>query len=137
MSDNSLYLVLADAVLFSHILVVVFVVVGLLAVVIGGVLKWHWVTNPWFRIAHLACIGVVVMQAWLGVVCPLTTLEMWLRKQGGETVYDGSFISYWMTELLYYDWPSWVFTLLYSAFGLLVVTTWVWVRPRPLKLRAS
>lgn len=135
MTTQPIYLLLADIVLYSHMLVVIFVVAGLLAIVIGGFLKWRWVTNPWFRLCHLGCIGAVVMQAWAGVVCPLTTLEMWLRAKAGSAVYDGSFIAHWMGELLYHDWPNWVFTSLYTSFGLLVCATWVWVRPRSFTVR--
>jgi len=132
MSDKSL-LLLADSVLFLHILVVAFVVLGLVAVIIGGARKWNWVRNPWFRLVHLVCIAVVVLQAWAGVVCPLTTLEMWLRRLAGEIAYSGSFISHWMEQLLYYDLPSWVFTIIYTAFGSLVFATWLWIRPRSLR----
>jgi len=132
MSDKSL-LLLADSVLFLHILVVAFVVLGLVAVIIGGARKWNWVRNPWFRLVHLVCIAVVVLQAWGGVVCPLTTLEMWLRRLAGEIAYSGSFISHWMEQLLYYDLPSWVFTIIYTAFGSLVFATWLWIRPRSLR----
>lgn len=127
---NKPLLFLADSVLFLHILVVVFVVLGLVAILVGGFTKWSWVKNPWLRLAHLTCIGVVVLQAWAGVVCPLTTLEMWLREQAGETIYAGSFISHWMEKLLYYDLPAWAFTVIYTAFGCLVAGTWFWVKPR-------
>ncbi len=120
---------LADLVLALHIGVVIFVVTGLLVTVIGAFFKWAWVRNPWFRYTHLACIIVVVMQAWAGVVCPLTTLEMWLRGLAGAQTYSGSFITYWMSELLYYDWPAWVFTLIYTGFASLVIASWLWVRP--------
>jgi hypothetical protein len=129
------YLLLADLVLFTHVLVVAFVVLGLVVILAGGALKWTWVRNPWFRLAHLACIGVVVMQAWAGVICPLTTLEMWLRAQAGAQVYSGSFIAHYLDNILYYDLPSWVFTLAYSSFGALVLVSWFWVRPRPLFAR--
>ncbi len=130
MSLSNLYLLLADAVLFSHILVVIFVVIGLVLIFVGFAAGWQWVRNPWFRIAHLVCIAVVVAQAWAGVVCPLTTLEMWLRKQGGGEVYSGSFITHWMQALLYYDAPAWVFTAAYTGFGALVLASWFLVRPR-------
>ncbi len=130
MSLSSFYLLLADAVLFSHILVVIFVVFGLLLIFAGFAAGWQWVRNPWFRIAHLVCITVVVAQAWAGVVCPLTTLEMWLRAQGGGEVYNGSFITHWMQTLLYYDAPAWVFTAAYTGFGALVLASWFFVRPR-------
>lgn len=130
---TSSYLFLADTVLLAHSFIVAFVILGLIATLIGGALKWRWVTNPWFRLSHLICIGVVVMQAWAGVVCPLTTLEMWLRSQAGGQVYSGSFISHWLSSFLYYDFPLWVFTIAYSTFGALVLASWLWVKPRSIK----
>ena len=130
--NTNKYILMADTVLFLHVLVVGFVVLGLLLVLIGGIRKWSWTRNPWFRLSHLMCIGVVVMQAWAGVVCPLTTLEMWLREQGGDKTYSGSFIAHWLDNILYYDLPAWVFTIAYSFFGSLVLLSWFWVKPRPL-----
>ena len=126
------YLMLADFVLFTHVLVVAFVILGLIIILVGGALNWAWVHNTWFRLAHLGCIGIVVMQAWAGVVCPLTTLEMWLRAQADSKTYNGSFIAHWLDRILYYDLPNWVFTLAYSSFGLLVLLSWFLVRPRRL-----
>ena len=102
---------LADGVLMLHVAIVVFVVGGLVLIVVGSVRAWQWVTAPWFRLAHLAAIAVVVAEAWLGVVCPLTTLEMWLRSRARAATYDGSFIEHWLQRLLYYDAPAWVFVL--------------------------
>ncbi|MEE8306228.1 MAG: DUF2784 domain-containing protein, partial [Gammaproteobacteria bacterium] len=75
--------------------------------------------------------GVVVLQAWLGVLCPLTRIEVVLRARAGEAVYSGSFIAYWVERLLYYDAPPWVFSSLYTVFGVLVIASWLWVRPKP------
>lgn len=124
---------LADLVLLSHVMVVAFVVLSLPLILTGKLLGWAWVRNPWYRLAHLLCIAVVATQAWAGVVCPLTTLEMWLRAKGGEAVYAGSFIAHWLDQILYYDLPAWVFTLAYSSFGLLVLLSWFWVKPRAFK----
>jgi len=68
----------------------------------------------------LISVAIVVAQSWLGIVCSFTTLEMWLRYQGSESTYDGSFIQYWLQRLLYYDAPAWIFVVAYSSFGLLV-----------------
>jgi hypothetical protein len=92
---------------------------------------WAWVRNPWFRAAHLLAIGIVVSQAWLGIVCPLTTWENALREKAGETVYSGSFVAHWLEALLYYQAPPWVFVVAYTVFGGLVLISWFWVRPRP------
>ena len=132
---NSLYRLAADLVLYLHVAFVVFVVAGLLLIVAGCFTGWQWIRNGWFRLAHLAAIIIVVLQAWLGVLCPLTTLEMWLRNKAGDAVYPGAFIAHWVEQFLYYDAPAWVFTLCYTAFGLLVAATWIWVRPRPLTTR--
>lgn len=115
--------------MFLHVLFVAFVVFGLLLILIGRPLGWGWVRNWWFRVAHLAAIGIVVVQAWLGVICPLTTLEMELRREAGDTTYTGTFVSHWLQSILYYQAPPWVFAVCYTVFAALVVASWYWVRP--------
>ncbi len=128
---QTLYRLAADITLLLHASFVAFVVIGLILIFAGKVLAWDWVRNPWFRWAHLLAIGVVILQSWFGVICPLTTLEMTLRSRAGDSVYPGSFIAHWVESILYYDAPAWVFALCYTAFGALVVASWFWVRPRP------
>ena len=128
MSAAPPYRLLADLVLSLHVLVVVFVVGGLAFVIVGNLRGWRWVNALWFRLAHLLAIGVVVAEAWFGLVCPLTSLENWLRRHARASVYDGSFIEHWLQGLLYYDAPPWVFTVAYSLFGLAVAATW-WAFP--------
>lgn len=125
------YLLAADALLIAHTLFVLFVVGGLILIIVGGICGIGWVRNPWFRLTHLLAIAFVVLQTWAGHICPLTTWEMKLRRAGGQTTYNESFIAYWLDRLLYWDAPHWVFLLLYSAFGLIVLTSWYWVKPRP------
>jgi hypothetical protein len=132
MNVTFLYVLAADILLIIHVLFVVFVVVGLLLIFIGKVQQWQWVRWPWLRVAHLVGIGIVVVQSWLGVICPLTIWEMMLREKAGEAVYVGSFISHWLSTLLYYQAPDWVFVVVYTAFGAIVVFSWVWVRPNSL-----
>ena len=130
MDTNQLYLVAADATLFIHVLFVVFVIFGLVMVFAGKLFSWSWVRNRRFRIAHLAAIGIVVLQSWFSVICPLTLWEMNLRGKAGDATYPGSFVAYWLETLLYYRAPEWVFILAYTLFGVLVVVSWYWVRPR-------
>lgn len=132
MSSAAIYRTLADVVLVIHVGFVAFVVFGLLLILLGGLLKWKWVRHPLFRILHLLAIGQVVLQAWLGIICPLTELEMWLRGLGGQETYEGTFIAYWLHRILFYQLPPWVFTICYTVFGSLVVLSWVLVRPRRL-----
>ena len=128
-TTDTYYLLAADAVLALHLGFVIFVIVGLVAVLAGKLAGWTWVRNWWFRVLHLGAIGVVVLQAWLGRICPMTILEMWLRSQAGDATYAGSFISHWIESILYYRAPAWVFTLAYTLFAALVVLAWFWVRP--------
>ena len=122
------YQLLADAVLALHFGVVVFVVGGLLAVLMGHGLGWRWVNRRGWRRLHLAAVVVVAAQAWLGVLCPLTTLESWLRAQAGGAGYGGSFVQHWLQQAIYFEAPFWVFTLAYTVFGILVLAIW-WIFP--------
>ena len=124
------YRLLADAVLLLHVSIVVFVIAGLLLTAAGLVRRWRWVRSFWFRMAHLLAIAVVVGQAWVGVICPLTEWENMLRAKAGEATYTGGFIAHWLHALLFYEAPSWVFTLCYTVFGCLVLATFVLGPPR-------
>jgi len=131
MMDEALrYQVLANAVLVVHVGIVLFVVAGLILVVAGNVRRWRWVNHLWFRIAHLGAIAVVVAESWIGITCPLTTLEMWLRARAGVSTYSAGFVEYWLQRVLYYDASPWLFTLGYTLFGLLVAASWWFFPPR-------
>lgn len=123
-----LYTSLANVILFLHVSYVGFVVLGLLLIWAGIVWRWKWVRNRWFRGIHLAMILIVVVEAWIGITCPLTTLENWFRKQSGQQLYDGDFIAIWLHDLIFLELPPWVFTCAYSLFGLAVVGT-LWFSP--------
>jgi hypothetical protein len=122
-------------ILVLHTSFVLFIVVGLVLIFIGKACGWGWVRNAWFRLIHLLAIGVVTVQSWFSVICPLTTLEMALRSRAGQTTYPGAFIAYWLEAILYYDAPAWVFALCYTIFGVLVAGSWFWVRPRPFRAK--
>lgn len=83
MMDDAPYRIFADLILITHVTFVAFVIVGLMVILIGGAFGWSWIRNPWFRVLHLASIAVVIVQAWLGDICPLTTFEMYLREKAG------------------------------------------------------
>lgn len=118
-------LLLADLILIIHFSFVLFVVGGLLAIWIGAALRWRWVRNLRFRIAHLAAIVFVAGEALAGIWCPLTVWEDALR--GGAS--DKSFVARWIHRVLFYDLPEWVFGLAYVVFALVVAATFWFVRP--------
>lgn len=123
------YQALADAMLVLHFVVVAFVVLGLPAILVGNWRGWSWVNQLGWRLAHLAAIGVVVVQAWLGQHCALTIWESQLRLLAGQAVHQQSFIQHWVQRLLYHEAPLWVFAVVYTGFAALVV--WAWWRHPP------
>ena len=125
-----IYLVLADAILILHFSFVAFVLVGFFLVWIGWWRRWQWVRNFWFRMAHLAAIGVVAAESMLGIVCPLTTWEERLRLLAGdEQRYVGSFVQHWLHRLMFFEAEERVFTIIYVLFFLLVVLSFLVVPP--------
>ena len=125
-----LYRILADLVVIAHFSYIAFVIFGMAAILIGLALRKDWVRNPWFRIAHLVAIVIVAGQAIVGLTCPLTTLENFLRRRAGQATYPGAFIGYWAHRLTFYHAPPWVFALCYVLFGLLVLITFLLAPPR-------
>jgi hypothetical protein len=116
---------LADSILVVHVLFVTFVVGGLVFIWIGAWRGWHVVHNFRFRALHLAAIVFVTAEALIGIACPLTVWEYALRGHDPGV----GFISHWLQRLLYYDFPAWVFTAVYSAFALVVLATFILVPP--------
>ncbi len=82
-------------------LAALFVVVahlGFVAFVVGGgFLAWRW-----RRLLRLH-VGAVVISASLavtGVECPLSHLEKWLRRMGGEEPHREGFVAHYLVEPL-------------------------------------
>jgi Protein of Unknown function (DUF2784) len=125
-----LYRIAADGVVILHLGYVSFVVIGQLLILVGILRGWHWIRGFRFRVVHLAAIAVVVTESLLEVTCPLTTLEQFLRRQGGEATYRGDFIGNCVHDLLFFDCEPQVFRLIYALFGLLVLVTFVIAPPR-------
>ena len=130
MNDAGLYSLLADTILVIHFAFVVFVVVGFILILLGLIARWSWVHNRKFRIAHLAAIGFVVVQAWFSQLCPLTVWENELRSRAGQSYYSETFIEHWLHKVLFFDAEPWIFTTIYTAFGLLVLLVWFLGRHR-------
>jgi hypothetical protein len=116
----------ADFVLVLHFAVAAFVVAGLVCTWLGAALDWQWIRNRRFRLAHLAAITFVAAEALLGITCPLTVWEDALRSGTGER----SFVTRWVSRLLYYDLPEWVFTVAYVTAAFATLAAWWVVPPR-------
>ncbi|MFQ5634766.1 MAG: DUF2784 domain-containing protein [Gammaproteobacteria bacterium] len=128
MEGSTVYRMLADAVLLLHFGFTGFVVIGFLLILTGIAAGWQWVYHRRFRLIHLGAIGIVVAQAWFGLLCPLTTLEQALRQRAGQDIYTETFVQHWLHRVLYYNAEPWVFTAIYTVFGALVLLVWWWGR---------
>ena len=82
---------LADFVLLVHLGFVLFVV-------LGGLLVWRWPRLAWLHAPAFLWGAAIEIGGW---VCPLTPLENWLRRLGGEAGYEGGFIEHHLVALLY------------------------------------
>ena len=85
------YRLAADAVLVLHALFVAFVVLGGLLVLRRPRLAW----------LHLPCAAWGAMIEFAGWICPLTPLEVRLRRLGGEAGYEGGFVETYLLATLY------------------------------------
>ncbi|TDJ47729.1 MAG: DUF2784 domain-containing protein [Gammaproteobacteria bacterium] len=130
MNNPTVYRIMADALLVTHFAFVAFVVLGFMLRVAGLLASWAWASNRVFRLTHLGAIGIVVAQAWLGRICPLTAWENALRMRAGEGVYTETFIQHWLHRVLFYDAEPRVFTAIYTVFGVLVLLAWAVDRSR-------
>lgn len=82
---------LADAVLVTHFLFIVFVVAG-------GFLALRWPRVAWLQVPCAVWGLLIELQGW---VCPLTPLENRLRRAGGEAGYEGGFIENYLLPIVY------------------------------------
>ena len=85
------YRAAADAILIAHAAFVLFAVLGALLVL-------RWPRLAWLHIPAVVWAALVEFNA---MICPLTPLEVVLRRQAGEAGYTGGFIDHYVMSLLY------------------------------------
>lgn len=126
------YLVLADAILLLHALIVAFNVFSLPLIWVGYLLRWRFVRNFYFRAIHVLMMAYIALQAVLGEICPLTNWENALRVQAGTNPqYATSFVGHWLQRLIFYEADERVFIIAYVIFFALVLLTLFVVKPSP------
>lgn len=110
---------LADAVVILHLLWIVFLIFGAL---LGR--RIHWV--KWLHLGALTYSLALQAFHW---VCPLTYVEVWLRRvESPADAYAGGFIAHYAQRLVYAPVPG---GLLFIATLLIVtLTLWVYFGPR-------
>jgi hypothetical protein len=120
----------ADILVAAHFCYVAFTICGELAIILGALLRWGWVRNLAFRIVHLCSVVLVAVEASIGIPCPLTEWEYRLRELAGQRMEAHiSFIARLVRRIIFYDLPAWVFLIAYLGLALVVVLTFILVRP--------
>ncbi len=115
---KTLFLAAADAVVTLHLLWIVFLILG----AIPG-RRWAWV--KWI---HLASLGFSIALQTFSWICPLTHVEIWLRRIGGAQAYEGTFIRHYIESLVYVTVPP---GLLFTGTLMVVAASlWVYFGPR-------
>jgi hypothetical protein len=83
--------ILADAVLIIHLLFILFAVAGGFAA-----LRWRFLIG-----VHLPCALWAAAIELGGWICPLTPLEISLRRCAGQAGYSGGFIQHYLLPVIY------------------------------------
>jgi len=86
--------ILADLLVVCHLAFAAFVICG-------GFLAWKW---RWMAFAHLPALAWGFWVETSGQICPLTPLEIHLRRLAGEAGYQGGFLNHYVVALLYPPW---------------------------------
>ncbi len=91
MTGESVYGLLAQAVLVLHTAFVLFVAVG-------GLLALAWPKLAWLHAPCLLWGVAIVIGGW---ICPLTPLELDLRARAGLPPYSGGFLDHYLIPWVY------------------------------------
>lgn len=102
---------LADAVVVVHFAFVVFVA-------IGGLIAWRW---PWVLVVHVPAVVWALGIVTVGYDCPLTSLERYFRRLGGEQVPRRGFIDRYIEGVIF---PGRLTPLLRVVVALLIIVGW-------------
>lgn len=92
-----IYRLLADLVVILHLAFILFAV-------LGGLLVFWWKRVVCIHIPTVVWAALIMLIGW---VCPLTPLENWLRRKGGESGYATSFVEQYILPLIYPSALTW------------------------------
>ena len=121
---------LASAVLYLHFAVVVFNVFWMVAIPVGAWRGWKFVRSFWWRVAHLALLGVVALQAVVGVLCFLTIWQNALITEAGGRSDETPLIERIVTRAVFWPLPLWAFVFLYVSAFIYTAALWWLVPPQ-------
>jgi hypothetical protein len=122
---------LADLLVVAHFAFIAFVVAG------GVLVRW-W---PTVAYAHLPAFAWAAYVTFTGAICPLTPLEVALRRSAGQGGHESGFVEHYIVPLIY---PPGLTRPLQVAIGAAIVTinvavyAWAWqARRKPKGARGT
>ena len=117
---------IAALILILHFGIIIFITSLFFLVPIGYKYNWQFVKNKKLRIIHLGLITFISLETVLGLACPLTYLEnFFLEKNTYEF-----FLSYWISQIIYWNLPSSFFIILYLICFIWTIKMWQLFPPR-------
>ena len=116
---------LADMVLFIHFFIFLFISAILFLIPIGYYLNWKWIKKKSIRLLHFCLMGFVTIETIFGIVCPLTTLEQYLRNQNNN---DSIYVNV-IHKIMYWDFSAHYFLILYVCCLIYLVFLWYYFKP--------
>jgi hypothetical protein len=123
-----MFLLLADLIVVVHLGFILFAS-------LGGLLLFKWPRLAWL---HLPAVAWGAITEFMGLICPLTPLEIWLRRHAGADPYSGGFISHYLVPLIYPPGltPSiqWLLGGILIALNLLIYGWLIWTKHRQAKI---
>ncbi|GII90387.1 DUF2784 domain-containing protein [Sinosporangium siamense] len=106
------YRILAEVAMVMHFLFLAFLTVG-------GFVAWRWPKAIW---AHFAVVSWGVLSIVTGMECPLSVVEDWGRRAGGQAGLPPSgFIDHYIEGVIY---PERYTNLVRVAVGAVIVVSW-------------
>jgi hypothetical protein len=123
---------LAGLVLAVHLVIILFIAFGMVAVPIGAGLGWRFVRRYWWRALHLLAMVLVAAQALLGRACFLTLWQAALESNGTS---PQPLIYAYVNRLIFWPLPLWVFTVFYLVLLAYTLALWRLVPPRRSRIR--
>jgi hypothetical protein len=122
-------LALAQAILAVHIAIAGFVVFGLVAIPLGARFGWPFVHIFWWRLLHVAAMGIIALQKLMGNSCFLSIWEFRLVEIASRIPHPTPLFQTIGEHVLYWNLPLWFFAALYSVLFVFVVALWFVVPP--------
>lgn len=121
----------AQAILAVHVASAAFIIGGVGAIALGRRLGWRWTRDPWWRLAHVVALGIVVVQKLLGQTCFLSVWEQHFLAIAQHGEYRVPVVHAIADDVIHVPLPLSFAVTVYTAVWCLLVVLWLRLPGRP------